>query len=117
MELSELIDKYDFHDSSVTSLDMTELPEKLVLSIELCNWRQSYYTEKEPEIIEIILIFKEISYFDTYPKPLGFLDDEILLVKLTKINDYNEKLEFVIYDQVSVKSIFITAKEVNFIKT
>lgn len=47
----------NFHDSTVTSVKYDPKTFTLVISIDFCNWAQTFYTEGEPEVITLHLYF------------------------------------------------------------
>lgn len=48
MNISRFLSKYDLHDSILEGLKFNGV--LLELNIELCNWRQKEYTQKDPEM-------------------------------------------------------------------
>jgi hypothetical protein len=58
MNISKFLSKYDLHDSILEGLKFNG--GLLELNIELCNWRQKEYTQKDPEMKMIRLIFNNV---------------------------------------------------------
>jgi hypothetical protein len=51
MRLSDLVKIYDLHDSSVEAIHYFPDNHKLIIDLTLCNWRQTFYKEGEPEVV------------------------------------------------------------------
>ena len=60
MKLSELAEKYTFHDSLVYSLERDIDNDQFIMKIELCNWAQEYYTSNMDENISVTLTFSNV---------------------------------------------------------
>ena len=64
MKLSELVERYCFHDSYLKSVHFDSFKKTLTISIHFCNWMQSYYQASMEESLLINLIFSNINYFE-----------------------------------------------------
>ncbi|AZK45321.1 hypothetical protein [Paenibacillus lentus] len=58
MKIDSFIEEYDLHDSLIENIRING--EKLVLDIDLCNWRQKNYSPEEDELKEIKVIFNNV---------------------------------------------------------
>lgn len=61
MFVSELLNKYDFHDSNVIQLFHEE--NNLIMKLDLCMWKQKDYEEGEDELKEVSIEFKDVKRF------------------------------------------------------
>lgn len=64
MTIQELEKKYYFHDSMITNVLFDSNSQKLVFTIEFCNWAQEFYKAGEPELLKMELIFNGIKDYD-----------------------------------------------------
>ena len=64
MTIQELENKYYFHDSMITNVLFDSNSQKLVFTIEFCNWAQEFYKAGEPELLRMELIFNGIKDYD-----------------------------------------------------
>jgi len=81
MTIQELDNKYYFHDSMITNISYIESDHKLIISMEFCNWAQSWYKEGDPELVELKLIFYGIETYDGIVGDVDYfsiLDGEII---------------------------------------
>lgn len=114
MKLSEVVKKYDFHDSIIENIQYLKEKDEISMNVELCNWRQQWYKEYEPEMIKIKLIFSEVKKYETN-KTLGtFINDEILKIELLE-NEFqnNEAIKIVLLGGEDVNILKIVATDVN----
>lgn len=63
MTIQELTNKYYFHDSGINHIAYEKAKERLTFSIDLCYWAQKWYTEGDPELMEIRLILDGIKEY------------------------------------------------------
>jgi hypothetical protein len=110
MKLYDLIKNYDFHDSSVDDLQYDKINKKLVINIELCNWRQKGYKKDEPEIVLCKLVFSEVKKYTIKPECEKFGDDEILNVVVRPVEDILHMV--LLTSKQEVKNIEILANDV-----
>ena len=61
MLVSELLNKYNFHDSNVVELLHDQ--QDLIFKLDFCNWEQKDYVEGDEDIKEMYLKFKNIKNF------------------------------------------------------
>ncbi|AWB46069.1 hypothetical protein DCC85_19100 [Paenibacillus sp. CAA11] len=61
MKIDTFIKEYDLHDSLMEDINIKS--EKLVLVIDLCNWRQKNYSGEEDEMKEIKVIFNNVQSY------------------------------------------------------
>lgn len=80
MRLSDLAKTYDLHDSSVEDIHSFSDSNKLIIDLTLCNWRQAFYKEGEPEIVLGKLKFANVSFFNLWSKQKSCGQNEILNV-------------------------------------
>ncbi len=55
MTFTELISKYDFHDSLITNIEKND---KVEITIDFCHWKQDYFKDGMKETGEIKLVFQ-----------------------------------------------------------
>ena len=63
MNCSELISRYNLHDSLLESITVSDDGLTAVLIIDFCNWAQDQYKETEPETYLIRVIFSNVETF------------------------------------------------------
>lgn len=114
MKLSDLISRYDLHDSTIENVNVSNISQTITLDITLCNWKQPNYSEDKPELISSSLVFENVSEFEMEPKDPHFDGDEIIQTETIAEND-NEKLKIVAYDGKNMKIMNITAKKVSLV--
>ena len=92
MRISDLIEKYDFHDSGVETFFFSPEKKEIVMDIDFCNWRQLSYKAGVPEIIMGRLIFTNVFFYKIdADSPLSD-DDEILSATVLPSADKNEEI-------------------------
>ncbi len=112
MKLSELSEKYYFHDSSLEHSWFDKEKNELILEIELCTWMQDWYSEESDNDIEIIyLVFRNVLFSDiTEFKPSNY--DEILDVDLLTAENGREGIKIHIESANDFQMITIFAEDV-----
>lgn len=93
MTLRELECNIDFHDSILEKI--YNEGTKIILEIDLCNWRQKNYRENEDETKLIKLILSNPNIKIGGYKEVQIIDKSILIVKYKK--SYSE-LEFILHN-------------------
>ena len=97
MTIKELIKKYYFHDSCITYINYLSNISRLEITIDFCQWAQSWYKDDMPENILIKLV---LSGIDAYNGIIGDIDYYSILNVDT---DNNNKLWFYILDDIHDK--------------
>jgi len=111
MKISDLMQKYDFHDSSIQDIVLSSDTE-LIIYIELCNWRQAGYQANEPEIVNGYLSFSGVVNYHIVPS-LHKFDYEILSVEIGQsLDSDDEQMKIVIRATEDVAIINIQASDV-----
>ncbi len=100
MNIKDLIQQYNFHDSSIESVQYNASKGKLDVTIDFCFWMQPDYKKEMPETGIILLSFIGVSSFNgktgnynsaTILKIKPQSDNEILISLLDEFsNDYFE---------------------------
>lgn len=93
MTLTELDDKYYFHDSSLEAISFDQNHNSLEIVIDFCFWMQPDFKEGMPETGMIQLIFTDVQEFKGEP---GSYND---LTILDIIVSENNKLTFQTIDE------------------
>lgn len=88
MRIEEFIINHDLHDSLLESVNFLE--GKLVLEIELCNWRQKHYNQNEAEMKSIKLVFNNVKRYLLDATQNKFDSDTILEIKCLDCDDEND---------------------------
>lgn len=78
MRLSDLVKIYNLHDSSLEDIHYFPDNHKLIIDLTLCNWRQSFYKEGEPEVVLGRLVFTGVSFYSLQSKHVNLGQNEIL---------------------------------------
>ncbi len=63
MKCSELVNRYNLHDSLLESVTVSNDGLTVVLIIDFCNWAQDQYKETEPETHLIRIVFYNVETF------------------------------------------------------
>ncbi len=93
MTLTELEDKYYFHDSSLEAIRFDQDHNSLEMDIDFCFWMQTEYIKTSPETGMIQLIFNGVQEF--VGEPSSYNDLTILDIIVSEHN----KLTFQIIDE------------------
>lgn len=78
IKLLEFFKRYDLHDSVIENIEYISEEMKLVITIELCNWRQFFYKNDEPEMKTESIVFLGVHFFQVEPISLQINHNEIL---------------------------------------
>ena len=108
MSVLKDLEKYDFHDSLLESIDYDTTKNRLKLSIDFCNWKQADYKTGDLETEMVELIFENVHRAII---PEFVLDsDEIIGFKLLTDNE----ISIVVFNAVEclTNSINICAESV-----
>jgi hypothetical protein len=102
MTLTELFNKYTFHDSSLEAIRFNQNHNSLEMDIDFCFWMQTDYVKTSPETGMIELIFNGVLEF--VGEPCSYND---LTILDTIVSDHN-KLTFQILDEDDNKYMELT---------
>ena len=111
LKLSEMISRYNLHDSLVEDIKFFQDEEKLLLDIKLCNWRQPLYQDGEPEVLKLQFIFTRVTKFEIESETMSIESDEILEITPIK-SDIGEAIKIVLHGNEDIKIINVIANEV-----
>ena len=89
MTINDFVSIYYLHDSLITHISY--LNQIVSITIEFCNWAQTWYQDKEPEIENLILSFKDVEKYD------GLIGD-LNYYSILDVNYHEPKLDFFICD-------------------
>ncbi|UNK19512.1 hypothetical protein MNQ98_05635 [Paenibacillus sp. N3/727] len=119
MKPSEFIKAYTLFDSLVEDLEYNEVKKQLRMTLELCQWKQFFYVETEPEMQLGILIFFDVTFYKTEPQLFNLDSSEILEVDLLPFDGEGERIKIVLngLDDVIVLNIQSNEVEWKEIKT
>lgn len=81
MRPSEFIKEYIFHDSHVEKLEYDRAERQLTLILDLCQWKQSFYKETDPEMQLGFLIFSDVVFYNIEPELYELDSSEILEIR------------------------------------
>lgn len=93
IKISELLAIYDLHDSVVENIEYLLSEKKVLITLELCQWKQADYDESESEMQEGILSFTDVESFTI--EPLSFLINSSEILK-AKIYPENRVIEIIL---------------------
>lgn len=105
MKIHELLQKYDFHDSLIESININEKNNQITMLIFLCNWLQKDYAENQPENIRIQLVFKNVSDFSKEESGNRQFSDEIVDVQQIQLEGGRSQLKFLVTIWNDIRSI------------
>ncbi len=111
MTLTELVNKYYFHDSTLEAIRFDQNRNSLVMEIDFCFWMQTDYVKTSPETGMIQLIFNGVQ--DFIGEPCCYNDLTILDIIVSEHN----KLTFQIIDEDNKEYMELTviAETVEFV--
>ncbi|MEB3749711.1 hypothetical protein EP10_000550 [Geobacillus icigianus] len=112
MKPSEFIKAYNLLDSLVEKLEYDEVNKQLKITLELCQWKQSYYVETDPEMQLGILIFSDVTFYKTEPELFNLDSSEILEVDLLPFDGCGERIKIVLHGGDDVIILNFQSKEV-----
>ncbi|GGG15230.1 hypothetical protein GCM10010912_69560 [Paenibacillus albidus] len=113
MKPTELFNQINFHDSIVNEIFFGR--NELILKLEFCNWKQSGYSEVEPELLEGILTFINVQEHMTRPPVFLLENNEILEANAILYNEMLEQIKIVITGEDDVIVINLKAQEVTWV--
>lgn len=116
MKLSEFIKAHNLFDSLVEELEFDEVNKQLKIMLELCQWKQSYYLETEPEMQLGILIFSNVTIYKTEPEIFNLDSSEILEVDVLPFAGDGESIKIVLNSLDDVIVLYIQSNEVKWIE-
>lgn len=64
MNIQELINRYDFHDSLIECIYFDQKEKDLTIDIDFCCWAQEGYIESDPETKMIKVKFKNVNSYE-----------------------------------------------------
>jgi hypothetical protein len=114
MKIFEFKEQYDLHDSLVEKIYNSN--GKLILDIDLCNWRQKDYKETEDEMKMIRLCFQNVKDYSFDGSSEEVDSDTILKFDSMPNQVYSNNMEsvkFVLEGEDSIKIIQFVSGEVD----
>jgi len=117
LKLSELIDRYNLHDSLVENIKYLQEKRQVVLEIELCNWKQDSYRDSDPEMTLMSLLFHDVDKCEISPDSGTYDSDEILEIEVVQgsNNTDSEAIKIILRGNDDVKILQIQANDVEWI--
>jgi len=109
IKINELLAIYDLHDSVVENIEYLPSEKKVLITLELCQWKQADYDESESEMQEGILSFTDVESFTI--EPLSFLINSSEILK-AKIYPENRIIEIILMGEHDVGKMSIVAQAV-----
>ena len=61
MKITEMVEKYYFHDSGIAKVEFDQEKREATLLIDFCNWAQKNYTDDQEENIVLKLVFSNVT--------------------------------------------------------
>jgi|GEM_PF-765821 len=89
MKIATFIEEYDLHDSLLENISING--EKLILDINLCNWRQKNYSPEEDEMKVIKITFEYIQNYHLDSTNDTVDSDSILEISCTDVDSSSSK--------------------------
>ncbi|MDO4584304.1 MAG: hypothetical protein Q4D62_09400 [Planctomycetia bacterium] len=117
MELNELLEKYDFHDSGLERIQYDSAERRAEMEVEFCNWMQDYFQKGMVKQPIVSLVFTEVSEMKYAGLEQYDEGNVILQASLIKNPSNQEGVEFLVYNDETnqLKHIRIFAEEVEFV--
>lgn len=100
---------YDLHDSVVENIEYLISEKKVLITLELCQWKQFNYDEAESEMQEGVLSFTDVELFVI--EPFSFLINSSEILK-TKIYPENRIIEIILLGEHDVGKVNLIAQDV-----
>ncbi len=113
MENLSKLHQYDFHDSLVEYIFNDIEKKQVILKIDFCNWKQSWYTEKQRETSLISLIFENVE--SAIIPDVSLNSDEIITFELLTDKEKACGIKMLIFNDTinELYEIIIKATSVN----
>lgn len=118
MKIQDLLNQYDFHDSTLEQLSVDETAHTVSIDLYFCNWLQSYFTPDLPKNIQVRLLFQGVRSFKKenldMDEPSG---NEILETEMVEDGLFGTGIHFLLYNwnMDDDTHIYIYAENVEFI--
>jgi hypothetical protein len=113
MLISELLYRFDFHDSIVEEIKFLPDENMFIMNLEFCNWKQSFYKETDGKILHVPLIFNSVKKYQIIPD-LTIKDNEILRMELIETDDQVLGIKIVLNEESDVIIIKIETTDATF---
>ncbi|MBO5284235.1 MAG: hypothetical protein J6B43_14135 [Lachnospiraceae bacterium] len=98
MQIEDIIQKIDFHDSNV--IELLHENDRVKLKIDLCMWKQEEYQQGDDELKEVLLEFDSVV---DYKWDSNKAETDIDYDTILEISYSNEVLKIVLADdEVSI---------------
>jgi hypothetical protein len=111
-----MLNSFDLHDSSVMGVNYNKEERKLIIKLELCNWKQPLYIEGENELVHGSLEFYNVPFYRIEPIDALINGNEILLAEVYPQAGKSEKCKFVLTGNTDVFIIYLESDDVKWIK-
>ena len=108
LKISELLNSYNFHDSLVDDIQFKD--NKVVLKIDLCNWKQKNYKSSEAEMKNIELIFSNIEDYELDAR-IDTVDSDTILE--FKYDGNSKSVKLVLEDEDDIKILKFKGENVD----
>ncbi|MCG7406165.1 hypothetical protein MH117_01965 [Paenibacillus sp. ACRRX] len=100
---------YDLHDSIVESVEYLLDEKKVLIKLELCQWKQANYDESEPEMQEGVLTFTNVNSFQIEPSSFLINSNEILNVN---VDNEARNIEIILTGTDDIGKVSIIAQDI-----
>ncbi|RXZ82302.1 hypothetical protein EBB07_11570 [Paenibacillaceae bacterium] len=100
---------YDLHDSIVESVEYLLDEKKVLIKLELCQWKQANYDESEPEMQEGVLTFTDVDSFQIEPSSFLINSNEILNVN---VHNEDRNIEIILTGTDDIGKVSIIAQDI-----
>lgn len=116
MELRELLEKYNFHDSGLERIQYDSFICRAEIEVTFCNWMQDYFQKGMPKQSIVSLVFTEVSEMKYAGLQRNDEGNVILHASLIRDRYGQEGIEFLVYNDETNQPNFIHifAKDVEF---
>lgn len=117
MLVTELVESINFHDSCVNKIVFSN--EVVVMNLDLCMWQQKEYKESQPELMEVDVIFFDVT---NYNWDSDKSEEEIDYDTIIEIKVEGNKIEVILEDEevlerskVSILSFECSEVQLNYV--
>ena len=115
MDILNFVKKFDLHDSTIENIGHEFFEGQLIITINLCNWRQLTFENGQQENVVGNLIFSDISEVEIDPKKFTCDSNEIIEVKHEQSNRDKIVIIFHAERDKEIVELSFKAKEVEWV--
>lgn len=109
MKSIKWLETYNWHDSIIENIEYVFDERKVLISLELCRWKQADYEKSDPEMQKGILTFINVSSLQMEPPEFLINSNEILEMR---VQHETKSIEIVLTGKDDVGKVCMIAESV-----